>query len=70
MHSAKIEFQNYSKAIIVSGDGDFYCLIEELIKDNKLYYLFIPNSKSQSSLLKEFSQYKVFLEKSKAILKR
>jgi|SRR3989344_2822713 len=25
-----IQFPNYSKAIIVSGDGDFHCLIEYL----------------------------------------
>src|SRR3989344_1447493 len=27
---AMIEFKNYDKAIIVSGDGDFHCLIEYL----------------------------------------
>ena len=30
---------NYEKAIIVSGDGDFYCLIEYLNKKNKLFTL-------------------------------
>lgn len=30
-----IEFPNYSKAIIVSGDGDYYCLIEYLENKNK-----------------------------------
>jgi uncharacterized LabA/DUF88 family protein len=25
---AMIDYENYSKAIIVTGDGDFYCLVE------------------------------------------
>ena len=31
-----IEFRNFDKAVIVSGDGDFYCLIDYLKKQNKL----------------------------------
>ena len=45
----------YSKAIIVSGDGDFYCLIDYLSKRNKLLKIIAPNKK-YSSLLKEFSK--------------
>ena len=26
LHSAAIEFDQYDKAVIISGDGDFYCL--------------------------------------------
>jgi len=26
LYSAAIEYKNYKKAVIVSGDGDFYCL--------------------------------------------
>ena len=33
---ALIEYPNYDKAIIVSGDGDFHCLIEYLEKQKKL----------------------------------
>ena len=49
-----IEYNNYDKAIIVSGDGDFYCLIEHLKKTNKLKRLIIPNKNKYSSLLKKF----------------
>ena len=46
----------------MSGDGDFYCLHSFLSKKNKLEKILIPNSKSESSLLKDFGKYKVYLE--------
>lgn len=51
-----IEFTNYKKAIIVSGDGDFYCLIEYLNTKKKLLHLLTPN-KFYSRLFKPFSGY-------------
>ncbi|NCQ54574.1 NYN domain-containing protein, partial [Candidatus Saccharibacteria bacterium] len=30
LHSAAIQYKNYDKAVIVSGDGDFTCLVEFL----------------------------------------
>ena len=47
-----IEFNNFDKAVIVSGDGDFYCLVEYLIKNNKLEQLLVPN-KNYSALFKK-----------------
>jgi len=47
-----IEFPHYDKAIIVSGDGDFYPLIEYLQKKNKLLKIITPNKKYSSLLLK------------------
>ena len=38
-----IEFPNFDKAIIVSGDGDYLCLIEYLHSKGKLFKLIIPN---------------------------
>lgn len=55
LHSM-IEYPNYDKAVIVSGDGDFHCLIEHLEKNNKLERLVVPNRKKYSVLLKEFHQ--------------
>ncbi|MDR3125473.1 MAG: NYN domain-containing protein [Candidatus Nomurabacteria bacterium] len=49
-----IEFPNYDKAIIVSGDGDFHCLAEYLEEKGKLLRIFTPNRKF-SKLLKRFS---------------
>lgn len=51
-----IEYNNYDKAIIVSGDGDFYCLVEHLINNDKLLKIIVPNKK-YSSLLKKFSNF-------------
>src|SRR3990170_5495354 len=61
LYAAAIEYHNYVKAIIVSGDGDFYCLHEYLEKRKKLMAIIIPNRTSESSLLKRFQRYKVFL---------
>lgn len=47
-----IEYPHYDKAIIVSGDGDFYPLIEYLAKKNKLLKVITPNKKYSSLLLK------------------
>lgn len=61
LYSAAIEYKNYNKAVIVSGDGDFYCLHEFLEKNRKLLRIIIPNIKSESSLLKPFQKYKTFV---------
>lgn len=61
LHAAKIQYDRYDKAVIVSGDGDFYCLHEFLIKNKKLLRIIIPNEKSESSLLKPFQDYKTFI---------
>jgi len=53
-----IQYKNYDKAIIVSGDGDFHCLIEYLEVKGKLLYVMAPN-KHYSSLLRKFSSYVV-----------
>lgn len=49
-----IQWNNFGKAIIVSGDGDFHCLIEYLYDNNKLERVFVPNNK-YSSLLRRFA---------------
>ena len=50
------EFRNYDKAVIVSGDGDFFALVEYLIQQDKLLKLLTPNQR-YSTLLKEFGEY-------------
>jgi plasmid stabilization system protein ParE len=56
-----IEYPNYDKALIVSGDGDFYCLVEYLKGKDKLLKLMIPNRNRYSSLFRKFSQDMVFM---------
>lgn len=65
LYSAVIEYENYDKAVIVSGDGDFYCLHEYLEKKRKLFRIIIPNRHSESSLLNRFQKYKIFLYREK-----
>ena len=48
------EINNYSKAVVVSGDGDFYAVIKYLKDNNKLRNIIIPDKKKFSVLLKEF----------------
>ena len=55
------EMPNYDKAIIISGDGDFYSLVEYLDKQNKLLHLMTPNWQ-YSSLLKPFDRYIIRLD--------
>ena len=59
---AMIEYPNYDKAIIVSGDGDFHCLIDYLKKQEKLLHVMIPNSRKYSALLRTFRKYFVYLD--------
>jgi len=58
---AMIEINNYSKALIVTGDGDFYCLVDYLKKRNKLLRLMIPNKHKFSSLLSKLMEYIIFM---------
>lgn len=64
MHTL-IEMSNYDKAVIVTGDGDFHCLIEYLIKENKLKRLLIPNKTKYSALLRKFVSSADFLNQLK-----
>jgi len=53
---AMIQYKNYDKAIIISGDGDFHCLIEYLSSKNKLHRILVPNKK-YSKLLHKFNNF-------------
>jgi len=53
LHSM-IQYKNYHQAVIVSGDGDFYCLIEYLDKKAKLVKVLVPTI-HYSSLLRRFN---------------
>ncbi|MFY9458047.1 MAG: NYN domain-containing protein [Candidatus Spechtbacterales bacterium] len=49
---AMLQYPNYDKAIIVTGDGDFYCLVKYLLEKGKLKNVLIPNRSKFSALLK------------------
>ncbi len=56
------EMPNYKKAIIVSGDGDFYCLAEYLADKKRLLHVMTPNWQ-YSSLLKPYEDYMIRIDK-------
>ncbi len=58
---AMIEYPNYDKAVIVTGDGDFHCLIEYLKRQDKLRRIIIPNREKFSSLLRKFASEMTFM---------
>ncbi|OGY58456.1 MAG: hypothetical protein A3F24_00690 [Candidatus Colwellbacteria bacterium RIFCSPHIGHO2_12_FULL_44_17] len=47
-----VEYTEYDRAIIVTGDGDFYCLVKYLIEQKKLEAVIVPNRFKFSALLK------------------
>lgn len=59
---AMIQYPNYDKAIIVSGDGDFHCIIEYLEGKAKLLKVLAPN-KHFSGLLRRFYPYIVRVDR-------
>ena len=64
------ELNCFDKAVIVSGDGDFYCLIKYLKELRKLKAILIPNKKSCSTLLRDFREYQDHLENRQLELKK
>ncbi len=51
-----LEYNNFDKAVIVSGDGDFYCLVRHLLEQDKLKTVLVPNYFKYSALLKRFAR--------------
>ena len=67
LYAAAKVYDKYDQAIIVSGDGDFTCLVEYLSEHSKLSHLIVPN-KNYSQLLGRFLSYIVRLDRLKTSL--
>ena len=52
---AMIQYKNYDEAVIVTGDGDFHCLIEYLEEQKKLHKILAP-TQHYSSLLRRYNR--------------
>jgi len=50
---ALIKINDYYKAIIVSGDDDYYCLLKYLVHNKKLARILIPNKKDCPKIYKK-----------------
>ena len=59
LHSM-IQYKNYDKAVIVSGDGDFHCLVEYLEGKGKLLKILAPTNR-YSSLLRKFNRQNLII---------
>jgi uncharacterized LabA/DUF88 family protein len=49
------------QAVIVTGDGDFHCLVEDLVNEGKLKRLLVPNKHRYSQLLFKFIKHIDFI---------
>ena len=56
-----IELNNFNKAIIITGDGDFCCLVKYLTEIKKLRILMIPDRRNYSALFREFREDIVYM---------
>ncbi len=56
LYAAAKEIDNYDKAIIVTGDGDFLSLCEYLDEQGKLGNIVIPNKHKFSQLLSKYAE--------------
>lgn len=60
---AMIDYRDYERAVIVTSDGDFACLVRYLYEEGKLERVLSPNRKGCSVLLKRAARERVdFLE--------
>ena len=57
---AMIEYPNYERAVIITGDGDFHCLVKYFIEKNKLKAIIVPNRYRFSALL-NLPKFRLFL---------
>lgn len=61
LHAAAIEYDDYDRAVFVSGDGDFLSLYEFMQKRKKLLRILVPNRHRYSRLLNAFRQKLAFV---------
>ncbi len=56
---AMIDYNNYDKAVIITSDGDFYCLVKYLYEHNKLKVVMSPYVETCSVLLRQTAKEKI-----------
>jgi|SRR3989339_33911 len=54
-----IDYNNYNQAIIITSDGDFYCLVKYLYESNKLKLVMSPYKEKCSLLLQQSAKEKI-----------
>lgn len=56
---AMIDYNKYDKAVIITSDGDFHCLVDYLYKKGKLEVVISPNRDKCSSLITKAAKGKI-----------
>jgi len=56
---AMIDYKKYKKAVIITSDGDFYCLVNYLYSNKKLEKVLSPIKEKCSILLKRAAKDKI-----------
>lgn len=56
---AMIDIKKYNKAVIITGDGDFYCLVKHLDSNDKFAKVLAPSPLNCSSLLRRVAGNKI-----------
>jgi len=56
---AMIDYKKYDKAVIITWDGDFACLVKYFYKKNKLLMLIVPNERKYSIFLRKTAKEKI-----------
>lgn len=54
-----IDYHEYDKALIISSDGDFACLVRHLMQENKLLGVLSPHHRLCSFLLRKAAKGKI-----------
>lgn len=57
---AMIDKDQYERAVIVSGDGDFASLVNYMYSQSKLEAVIVPNQYKYSALLKKAAREKIY----------
>jgi uncharacterized LabA/DUF88 family protein len=70
LHAAAKEIDNYDKAVIVTGDGDFLSLCDYLNDRNKLGAIIVPNKHRFSHLLTKYADKLDFVSVNKRKLEK
>lgn len=54
-----LDYKNYDKAVVVTGDGDFHALINHLYGQGKLEMLLVPNKRHFSNFLTDAARERI-----------
>ncbi len=54
-----IDYPKYAKAILISWDGDFSCLVKYLMEQDKFLKLIVPNQNKFSYFLRKTAKWRI-----------